>query len=140
MSRLVTGGGIVGLVLLLLAAAMLTGCSRGPTESEVQHLLQEHVDPKAEVVVVERIDSMNAAERGETWVVDTEATLRFPKALGDVARELGESGSAEGPLDSLGRLGLMLRFGEFEAGETRPYRARLELIEGQNGWMLARDE
>ncbi|MGM0516997.1 MAG: hypothetical protein ACQER6_05295 [Pseudomonadota bacterium] len=140
MSRLVTGGGIVGLVLLLLAAAMLTGCSRGPTESEVQHLLQEHVDPKAEVVVVERIDSMNAAERGETWVVDTEATLRFPKALGDVARELGESGSAEGPLDSLGRLGLMLRFGEFEAGETRPYRARLELIEDQNSWMLAREE
>jgi hypothetical protein len=139
MSRPVTGRGIVGLILLL-ATAILAGCSRGPTEAEVQRLLQERIDPTAEVVVVERIDSMNAAERGETWVVDTEATLRFPKALGDVARELGESRSADGPLDSLGRLGLMLRFGEFEAGETRPYRARLELIEGQNGWMLARDE
>ncbi|MFP4639344.1 MAG: hypothetical protein ACLFMY_02755 [Guyparkeria sp.] len=84
-------------------------------------------------MIVERIDSMNAAARGDVWVVDVEATLLFPRDLADVARELGSSG--EGALDHLGRLELMLRFGEFEAGDTRPYRTRLELIEGRDGWM-----
>ena len=121
------------LALALLAALALTGCSQGPDRAEVQAVLQEQIDPRAEVVIVERIDSMNAAERGDVWVVDVEATLLFPRDLADVARELGSSG--EGALDHLGRLGLMLRFGEFEAGDTRPYRTRLELIEGRDGWM-----
>ncbi len=127
------------LVLALLAGMALSGCSQGPDRAEVQALLQQQVDPRAEVVVVERIDSMNAAERGEVWLVDVEATLLFPRDLADVARDMGDSESGETALDHLGRLGLVLRFGEFEAGETRPYRTRLELIEGRDGWMPVDD-
>ena len=140
MNRLSARRGPLTLALTLLTAMLLAGCSRGPAETDVQRILQDRLDPGAEVVIVERIDSMNAAEQGETWLVDVEATLRFPRDLADVAGDLGSGKSAEGPLDSLGRLGLMLRFGEFEAGETRPYRARLELIKGQNGWMPAEGE
>ena len=126
------------LALVLLTGMMaLAGCSRGPAETDVQRILQDRIDPGAEIVIVERIDSMNAAERGDRWLVDVEATLKFPRDLAEVAGDLGGGESAQGPMGSLGRLGLMLRFGEFEAGETRPHRARLELIKGRNGWMPA---
>ncbi|MFO7582435.1 hypothetical protein [Guyparkeria sp.] len=139
MSRHLARAG-TGLALALLAALALAGCSQGPDRAEVQAALQQQIDPRAEVVIVERIDSMNAAERGEVWLVDVEATLRFPRDLADVARDMGGADAGESALDHLGRVGLMLRFGEFEAGETRPYRTRLELIEGRDGWMpVARD-
>lgn len=126
---------ITQLAGLLLAALLLTGCGlSGPDRTDVQSILQEELDPSGEVVIVAAIDQLNAAQQDDVWVVDVKATLRFPQSLADVAKGMQEDGGAA---ESLSRLGLMLRFGQFEAGETRPYRARLKLIEGKNGWMRA---
>jgi len=123
--------GIAGLLLALL----LAGCgAAGPSEAEVREILQSELDPSGEVVQVASIDNLNVAEQGDVWLADVEATIRFPQSLTGVARGMQEDGGAA---ESLSRLGLMLRFGQFEAGETRPYRARLQLIDGQNGWMRA---
>ena len=120
---------------LFLAASLLAGCGPGgPSEADVRAILQSELDPSSEVVQVETIDQLNAAEQGDVWLTDVKATLRFPQSLTEVAQGMQESGGAA---ESLGRLGLMLRFGKFEAGETRPYRTRLKLIEGKNGWMRA---
>ncbi len=123
--------------LLLLVAWVLSACSQGPGKADVQAILQEQVDPGVQVVIVERIDRLNAAERGDVWLVDVEATLRFPRGLADVARDMRQAGSGH---EALGRLGLVLRFGEFEAGETRPFQTRLKLIEGRDGWMRAQTD
>jgi len=120
---------------LLFAALLLAACGlSGPDRGDVRSILQEGLDHTGEVVVVDSIDEMNAARQDDVWVVDVKATLRFPQSLADVAKGMQEDGGAA---ESLGRLGLMLRFGQFEAGETRPYRTRLKLIEGKNGWMRA---
>ncbi|KTG16856.1 MULTISPECIES: hypothetical protein [unclassified Guyparkeria] len=120
---------------LLLAALLLAGCApSGPSKADVQEILQSQLDPSTEVVRVETVDQLNAAEQGDVWLTDVKATLRFPQSLTDVAQGMQENGGAA---ESLSRLGLMLRFGKFEAGETRPYRTRLKLIEGKNGWMRA---
>ena len=120
---------------LFLAALLLAGCSpSGPSKTDVQDILQSELDPSGEVVRVETIDQLNAAEQGDVWLADVKATLRFPQSLTEVAQGMQENGGAA---ESLSRLGLMLRFGKFEAGETRPYRTRLTLIEGKNGWMRA---
>lgn len=120
---------------LFLAATLLAGCSpSGPSKADVQEILQSELDPSGEVVQVETIDQLNAAEQGDVWLADVKATLRFPQSLTEVAQGMQENGGAA---ESLSRLGLMLRFGQFEAGETRPYRSRLTLIEGKNGWMRA---
>ena len=116
-------------------AVLLAGCGpNAPKQPDVHEILQSELDPSGEVVVVESIDELNAAEQGDIWLVDVEATLRFPQSLTEVARGMQENGGAA---ESLSRLGLMLRFGQFEAGETRPYRSRLRLIDGDNGWMRA---
>lgn len=120
--------------LLVLMAWVLSACSQGPGNADVQAILQEQVDPGAQVVIVDRIDQLNVAEREDVWLVDVEATLRFPRGLADVARDMRQAGSGR---EALGRLGLVLRFGEFEAGETRPFQTRLKLIEGRDGWMRA---
>ncbi|MCL7745132.1 hypothetical protein LV476_09315 [Guyparkeria hydrothermalis] len=119
----------------LLLAILLAGCGLGgPNQADVREILQAELDPSREVVVVESIDNMNAAQQRDMWLVDVEATLRFPQSLTEVAEDMQENGGA---MESLTRLGLMLRFGQFEAGETRPYRTRLRLIDGKNGWMQA---
>lgn len=119
----------------LFLAIVLVGCGLGgPSQTDVREILQTELDPAGEVVVVESIDNMNAAQQHDIWLVDVEATLRFPQSLTEVAEDMQKNGGA---MESLSRLGLMLRFGQFEAGETRPYRTRLRLIDGKNGWMLA---
>ena len=119
----------------LFLAALLAGCGpSAPKQADVREILQAELDPSSEVVLVESIDDLNAAEQGDVWLVDVKATLRFPQSLTEVARGMQENGGAA---ESLSRLGLMLRFGQFEAGETRPYRTRLTLIDGRNGWMRA---
>ena len=123
------------LAAFLMMAMLLAGCGpNAPSQNAVQEILQAELDPSGEVVRVASIDRMNAAEQGDVWLVDVEATLLFPRSLGDVARGMQEQGGAA---ENLSRLGLMLRFGKFEAGETRPFRTRLKLIDGKNGWMRA---
>ncbi|HER35484.1 MAG: hypothetical protein JXJ30_04835 [Halothiobacillaceae bacterium] len=119
----------------LLTYLFLTGCgAAGPNETEVRDILQSALDPTGEVVMVETIDRLNVAQQGALWVADVTATLRFPRSLTAVVGEMGEDGSAT---QTLTRLGLMMRFGPFKAGETRVYDRRLRLIEGRNGWMQA---
>ncbi|MFA7522172.1 MAG: hypothetical protein WCY71_04545 [Halothiobacillaceae bacterium] len=126
------------LVGLLFTALLLAGCGlSGPDRADLQSILQQELDPSGEVVVVDSIEQMNIAEQGDIWLVDVKATLRFPQSLAEVVRDMQEDGDLA---QNLGRLGLMLRFGQFEAGETQPYQTRLKLIKGRSGWMRAEPE
>lgn len=98
----------------------------------MREILQSELDPSGEVVVVESIDRLNVARQGDVWLAEVTASLRFTQDLSEVVAGLQEPGGAA---RSLTRLGLVMRFGSFEAGETRQYQQRLELIEGRNGWM-----
>ncbi|HSH84748.1 MAG TPA: hypothetical protein VK979_06280 [Guyparkeria sp.] len=123
---------------LLFATLLLAGCGlSGPDRADLQSVLQQELDPSGEVVVVDSIEQMNAAEQDGIWLVDVEASLRFPQSLAAVVRDMQEDGDLA---QNLGRLGLVLRFGQFEAGETQPYQTRLELIKGRSGWMRAAPE
>lgn len=124
-----------GLLIPLLLS--LAGClfNNGPDKDSVRQILQDQLDPSGKVIVVERIDSLNAAEQNKQWTVDVAATLAFKQSAEQVAKSLQSADSASSLLGAVGQLGLMLQFGDFKAGQTQTYRTRLHLLKGSSGWM-----
>lgn len=123
--------------LFFLVILSLGGClfNNGPDKDSVRQILQDQIDPSGKVIVVEHIDSLNAAEQNQQWTVDVTATLAFKQSAEQVAASMQNADSADSLLGTVGQLGLMLRFGNFKAGQTQTYRARLQLLKGSNGWM-----
>ena len=123
--------------LFLLVFLSLGGClfNNGPDKDSVRQILQDQLDPSGKVIVVEHIDSINAAEQDQKWTVDTAATLVFKQSAEQVAKSLQSADSASSLLGTVGQIGLMLQFGNFKAGQTQTYHARLQLLKGSSGWM-----
>lgn len=123
--------------LFLLVFLSLGGClfNNGPDKDSVRQILQDQLDPSGKVIVVEHIDSLNAAEQDQKWTVDTAATLVFKQSAEQVAKSLQSADSASSLLGTVGQIGLMLQFGNFKAGQTQTYHARLQLLKGSSGWM-----
>jgi len=123
--------------LFLLVLLSLGGClfNNGPDKDSVRQILQDQLDPSGKVIVVERIDSLNAAEQDQKWTVDVAATLAFKQSAEQVAKSLQSADSASSLLGTVGQIGLMLQFGNFKAGQTQTYRTRLQLLKGSSGWM-----
>jgi hypothetical protein len=115
----------------------LGGClfNNGPDKDSVRQILQDQLDPSGKVIVVEHIDSLNSAEHDQKWTVDTAATLIFKQSAEQVAKSLQSADSASSLLGTVGQIGLMLQFGNFKAGQTQTYHARLQLLKGSSGWM-----
>lgn len=125
---------------IVLALFALTGCgffSHGPDKDTVRQILQDQIDPSGKVVIVQSIDSLNAAEQGQQWLVDVNATLLFKKSAEQLAQSLQAPSSGAGMLGTMGQIGLVLQFGNFKAGQTQAYQARLVLLHGSGGWMPA---
>lgn len=125
--------------LFLLVLLSLGGClfNNGPDKDSVRQILQDQLDPSGKVILVERIDSLNAAEQDQKWTVDVTATLAFKQSAEQVAKSLQNADSASGLLGTVGQIGLMLQFGNFKEGQTQTYRTRLQLLKGSSGWMPA---
>jgi len=125
---------------LLLGTLLLTGCfNQGPDKDSVRQILQSQIDPKGEVVVVSKIDKLNAAKKGDHWLADVDATLTFQRSADDLTRGVQDAPSGNGVhnlVQSLSQVGLVLKFGAFKKGETQPYHTRMTLIRGDQGWML----
>lgn len=128
---------LFSLVLLSVVFMSLGGClfNNGPDKDSVRQILQDQLDPSGKVIVVERIDSLNSAEHDQKWTVDTAATLIFKQSAEQVAKSLQSADSASSLLGTVGQIGLMLQFGNFKAGQTQTYHARLQLLKGSSGWM-----
>lgn len=125
---------------IVLALFALTGCgffSHGPDKDTVRQILQDQIDPSGKVVIVQSIDSLNAAEQGQQWLVDVNATLLFKKSAEQLAQSLQAPSSGAGMLGTMGQIGLVLQFGNFKAGQTQAYQTRLVLLHGSGGWMPA---
>lgn len=126
---------------LILALAIMTlaacGFHNGPDKDAVRQILQDQIDPSGQVVVVQSIDALNAAEQAPNWIVDVKATLLFKKNVQQLAQSLEHAASGSDMLGTVGQIGLALRFGNFKAGETQPYQTRLVLLHGSAGWMPA---
>ncbi|WP_407275958.1 hypothetical protein [Halothiobacillus sp. DCM-1] len=130
---------VLWMVLLALVAG-LGGClfNHGPDDSSVRQILQDQLDPSATVLVVQKIDALNAAKQPSgQWQVDVTATLLFKQSAETMATTLDRSQPAAGFLGKIGQLGLILQFGNFKAGQTLPYQTRLTLLQGSAGWMPA---
>lgn len=131
-------------LILLLSTLMLTGCfNSGPDKDSVQRILQDRIDHTGSVVVVSKIDKLNAGKHGGHWLVDVKATLTFKKGADDLAKAVQDAPTTkgvEGLMGSLSQMGFLLKFGNFKAGETMPYQTRLTLIHGDNGWMPLNDD
>lgn len=122
----------------LILAVGVTGCvfHSGPDDSSVRQILQDQLDPGATVLVVSRIDSLNAvSEASGRWLVDVTATVSFKQDAETMAATLDSERPLHGFLGKIGQIGLMLQFGNFKAGQTAPYQTRLILRQGSTGWM-----
>lgn len=126
-------------LLVILSVLTLTACgfNNGPDKDAVRQILQDQIDPSGKIVIVQRIDTLNAAEQSKRWIVDVKATLLFKKNVEQVAQSLEHAASASDMLGTVGQIGLALRFGNFKAGQTQPYQTRLTLLHGSAGWMPA---
>ncbi len=133
------GRWVLGVVLVLF----LTSCgfNQGPDKNTVRQILQDKLDPSSQVIVVQTINTLNAAkpaaEQNPRWMVDVDATLLFKQSAAEVASALQNTRSVPNFLSTAGQISLMLQFGNFKAGETQAYHTRLVLLKGSSGWMLA---
>ncbi|MHB1230368.1 MAG: hypothetical protein ACYCY3_08705 [Halothiobacillus sp.] len=123
----------LGVVLLL----SLAGClfNQGPDKEAIRQILQDKLDPSGKVIVVQAINTLNAAEQNQRWTVDVTATLLFKQGADEVANTLQNANSVANFLGTAGQIGLMLQFGNFKAGQTQAYSTRLTLLKGSSGWM-----
>ncbi|OYY56402.1 MAG: hypothetical protein B7Y53_01890 [Halothiobacillus sp. 28-55-5] len=133
------GRWVFGLVFILF----LTGCgfNQGPDKNAVRQILQDKLDPSGQVIVVQTINTLNAAAPADAqnprWMVDVTATLLFKQSAAEVAGALQNANSVPNFLSTAGQISLMLQFGNFKAGETQAYHTRLVLLKGSSGWMPA---
>ena len=126
-------------IALLASTALLGGCfGGGPDKDEVRQILQQQIDDTGKVVVVSKIDHLNSAKQAHDWLVDVKATLTFKMSAEDMAKSLQNAPSEQGlsgMAGSLSQMGMVLKYGNFKAGDTRKISTRLKLIHGDQGWM-----
>jgi len=122
--------------LLVFVAILLAACSSGPSDREVQAIVQSQMNqvntlsdrfgfPMAEVfdsktTVLNRIE-----QEGGRWLVEFEVSLIAKKSI------------AEAFPDPMLRGAMMLAFGNFQKGQVISMgRSTMILLEGDRGWTV----
>ena len=111
---------------MLLFAAILAGCSSGPSDSVVEDILTSQSDSFVSISDVERI---NGYEEGNKYVVDVRYIMTFKQGFQELVNQ--SSG-----FDRMGLQMMGMMAGEWEKGDSIEKEESLTFVDSENGWKL----
>ena len=132
------------IVVLLIAALVLAGCTGTPEDREIETLVRNDVlaEGLGDLFRMENFSRTNGfRESDNVYIVDVEYDLVFQKSFVEVVREIraDPTGPQYGMFGSkLILAAIQSNFGQFEAGDRLHKAEKVTLHNTEKGWRLAR--
>ncbi len=131
------------LLVIILLAGLMTGCSNFPNDQEIQLIITENVlsDGFDDLFKIEAFRKTNGFQQSDkVYIVDVEYDLVFLKSFIDVVREIRDNpaGPQYGLLGSKFILmAIQSNFGQFEVGDIIHKTSKVTLIKTEQGWQVS---
>ena len=119
-------------ILVAAAALWLTGCGQGPSDAELRARLLAGLAGSVprDVVAIENVRAIDTGDRrNDRYTALVSYTLRFLRGLPEV-REAPEISRTEA-------IRLLLRYGDFRAGDQLEQTRRVTLQRSGERWVMA---
>ena len=132
------------IVVLLIAALSLAGCTGTPEDREIETLVRNDVlaEGLGDLFRMENFSRTNGfRESDNVYIIDVEYDLVFQKSFVEVVREIraDPTGPQYGMFGSkLILAAIQSNFGQFEAGDRLHKVEKVTLHNAEEGWRRAR--